>query len=235
MKYIRNSDSRVATIEGEEKGRVVVKDELSGEILRMKPEAFRSRYTPIQNTYAATAEALAPYWTAIRDNIKSKLSKGILNMYAKLEAAGWDAAVAFPYPRSNMGRMSYLIAKEEYHFARRWTKSSSKHYRGMNDPEPRVMMDAEELAAAVTKQADRDATDVVRSYIHKLAAKEDELRASGTPSAEVVKAEYTGALWSHSTMKFTLADGTVHTWKTHMILNVSCLGKLFNQFPTRLV
>ena len=31
----------------------------------------------------------------------------------------------------------------------------------------------------------------------------------------------------------THADGTTHQWRTEMIINVSKLGALFNQWPTR--
>lgn len=45
-------------------------------------------------------------------------------------------------------------------------------------------------------------------------------------------AEFSGHLWSHSVLTVVKGSNT-EKWKTQMIINVSCLGKLFNQFPTR--
>lgn len=232
--YTRNSDSRVFTIAREEDGKVVVKDELTGEELAMKPALFRARYTATASTYAATSEALAPYWTAIRDRIVASLTKHVADVYEQLKADNLDAEISFGYPSSNMSRVSYMLAKERYAFVRTWT-TYAKPTRHPNEPDTRVLFGAEQLAAKIKTRAEKDATDVIRGYVHKLTAKEDGHRASGTPSAIVASATYTGDLWTRSFMRYTLTDGTVHTWKTNMILNVSCLGKLFNQFPTRLV
>ena len=40
-------------------------------------------------------------------------------------------------------------------------------------------------------------------------------------------------VWGDSRLLVTLADGTKELWQTKIILNVSKLGKLFNQWPTR--
>jgi hypothetical protein len=42
-------------------------------------------------------------------------------------------------------------------------------------------------------------------------------------------------VWGHSILTVTKADGTTENWKTQTIVNVSKLGKVFNQFPTRKV
>ena len=51
---------------------------------------------------------------------------------------------------------------------------------------------------------------------------------------DVAAAELAGNhVWNHSTLTITRTDGSVERWRTSMIINVSKLGKLFNQFPTR--
>lgn len=60
------------------------------------------------------------------------------------------------------------------------------------------------------------------SYVAKLEAKIGE-----HDSAELV-----GDLWQYSTVKVTKGSQT-EIWTTQIILNVSSLGKLFNQWPTR--
>lgn len=53
---------------------------------------------------------------------------------------------------------------------------------------------------------------------------------------EHISAELTGNhVWGNSMLVVTKADGSVQKWKTQMIVNVSKRGKMFNQFPTRLV
>ena len=52
--------------------------------------------------------------------------------------------------------------------------------------------------------------------------------------ALVVEAILTGEhVWGHSILTVCHADGTTHQWRTEMIINVSKLGALFNQWPTR--
>jgi hypothetical protein len=42
-------------------------------------------------------------------------------------------------------------------------------------------------------------------------------------------------VWGFSILTVTKADGTVEKWKTEQIINVSVLGKVFNQWPSRKV
>lgn len=234
-RYTRNSDSRVFTIAGEEKGSLLIKDELNpSDVLRMKPAAFRARYTEIRATYNATLAALEPFRASIEARIVEATTKSVATAYAILEKDGMDANISTPYPRSNQGRVSYLLAKERYSFIRKWTVYTNGTRSGLNSPEPRIFIEAEPLAARIRAEARSQANDVIRAYAHKLTAKEDALRKESGTEGEVITAEYTGNLWSHSFMVYTLANGIKDTWKTNMILNVSCLGKLFNQFPTRL-
>lgn len=40
-------------------------------------------------------------------------------------------------------------------------------------------------------------------------------------------------VWSYSILHISKANGEIERWKTQSILNVSKLGKVFNQFPSR--
>lgn len=42
-------------------------------------------------------------------------------------------------------------------------------------------------------------------------------------------------VWGYSTLTVTLADGSIQLWRTQQIVNVSKLGKLYNQWPSRKV
>lgn len=68
-------------------------------------------------------------------------------------------------------------------------------------------------------------------YALKLIAK---VEADGQVAA-TASLSGTDDLWLESTLAVTLADGTVQRWLTKMIWNVSVLGNVFNQYPTRLL
>ena len=70
----------------------------------------------------------------------------------------------------------------------------------------------------------RNAQAEVDAYIIKLALK---------IGKAVVALTVRGDLWDGSTLNVTCADGEAQTWHTRCILNCSCLGKVFNQWPTR--
>jgi hypothetical protein len=61
------------------------------------------------------------------------------------------------------------------------------------------------------------------------------LKLDGKVGAHTAAALVSGATWAYSLLRVTLADGAVQDWKTQRITNCSSLGKLFNQWPTRLV
>lgn len=44
-----------------------------------------------------------------------------------------------------------------------------------------------------------------------------------------------GGVWFQSELDVVTVAGERQTWRTKMIFNVSCLGKVFNQWPTRQV
>lgn len=71
----------------------------------------------------------------------------------------------------------------------------------------------------------RAAEAEVDSYVIKLAGK------IGKP---VVSGSVNGDLWQGSTLTVAIAGSTEsQRWTTKCIINQSCLGKLFNQWPTR--
>jgi hypothetical protein len=53
---------------------------------------------------------------------------------------------------------------------------------------------------------------------------------------DVVDANLSGShVWGYSYLTITRASGSKECWKTQQILNVSVLGTVFNQWPTRKV
>ena len=78
---------------------------------------------------------------------------------------------------------------------------------------------------AYVNDAKRAAQAEVDSYVIKLAEKINK---------PVLGLTVRGDLWHGSTLTVTTPEGE-ETWVTQCIINCSCLGKLFNQWPTRKV
>jgi hypothetical protein len=94
-------------------------------------------------------------------------------------------------------------------------------YRKHGDPE--LVRISEERYARMREQVRQDAGASFDAYVAKLTAKVGE----GVISASVV-----GHLWDYSILTVEKTSG-IEQWRTQQILNVSCLGKVFNQWPTR--
>lgn len=90
-----------------------------------------------------------------------------------------------------------------------------------------------DLDEYIAKRAQAEAAEIVAEFAGKMAGKIDRERAEG---ASVVSATISTAnLWSNSTLRVAMSDGSTQEWYTTMILNTSVHGKLFNQWPTRRV
>lgn len=149
------------------------------------------------------------------------MEKRVAEAVKALEEANWDAQIVAPYPKSNCSRGEYQARLAYYNFIRSIT-NYTKATRRMNEPEIRVY---DEVRVKVLLQKAREfAAAEYESYVAKLNAK----------IGEVEKAELLGnSVWNYSILVVTKKDGTVERWKTQIIVNVSSLGKLFNQWPTR--
>ena len=136
-----------------------------------------------------------------------------------------------PYPNGNMMRKDYVAALNYRKALESVTKHDEARYEleGIFSGRPRGpyyrRMDFD-VSARFVKNAQEDASSQFDAYIAKLNAKIGEVKTATLEGNFV---------WSYSIITVTKEDGSVENWKTQMILNVSVLGKLFNQFPTRKV
>jgi hypothetical protein len=97
----------------------------------------------------------------------------------------------------------------------------------------RVMVVRPDIDEVLKREALRTAEDTVAAFAAKLAGKVDREKAEG--AAVVSVASTTIDRWSSGTTVVRLSDGSTQEWHTQVIVNQSCLGKLFNQWPTRRV
>jgi hypothetical protein len=142
---------------------------------------------------------------------------------AELEKAGNDLHICAPYPHSRMSKREYVTAVDRYHFFRRITEGRER-VRRPNDPEL-ADISPERVERYVNEERERAAIQY-DAYVAKLVHK----------IGPVQSAMLTGGhVWSYSFLHVVTDAGLEQTWKTQQIINVSCLGRLFNQWPTRLL
>ncbi len=149
----------------------------------------------------------------------------IARLIAKLEEANWNLCAIAPRPNSlRDSREKYLTAqRRRAQFSAITTFVQDKPYRRFNDPEFRARSPEREAAfIAAAKEAAGVQYDL---FVAKLVGKIgdcDDATISGNH------------VWSHSILTVT-KGGTVERWKTQQIHNISKLGLLFNQWPSRKV
>jgi hypothetical protein len=141
-----------------------------------------------------------------------------------LADADWNLDVVAPYPKSfNISREEYMRMKN-----RRSTFSSMTTYtkssRSMNEPD--IRKESPEAEERFVEMAKEGAALQYDSFICKLVGK----------IGEVQTAELAGNhVWDYSHLIVVTAAGERQVWHTQQIMNISVLGKLFNQWPTRLL
>lgn len=141
----------------------------------------------------------------------------------ELKKVDGDMKKCAPYPSGFISRNEYSLAYAKYNLYTKLTKTrEGQPYRKMNDPH---FVDV--CPNAVKKfvdQAIKDAAAQYVAFVEKLVFKIGEVSAANLTGNHV---------WSFSILTVTKQDGTTENWKTQMIINVSKLGLLFNQWPTR--
>ena len=164
------------------------------------------------------AAAVAPRREAVVARSMEVMREHLTAVAQKLQ--GTDLSVVAAYPDSfRTNQEQYKRQQAFYSLARQVVTYTASDRPGASAP---VTGLNEEGIERLVKQAGEEAAFSFDKYVAKLTAKVGECDA-----AEVV-----GPLWGHSVL--TVRKGaTVESWKTQQIVNVSCLGKLFNQWPTR--
>jgi hypothetical protein len=159
------------------------------------------------------------------DAIKRAEEKGqamIANHLENLEKAGWDLNVVAPRPHTMMDRKSYKEKMALHNMIRQLT-SSNTPTRRINDPDIRIRN--RQAEQRLLDQIKQDAAFDYEKFVAKLIKK----------IGDVDDATLTGNhVWGYSLLTVQKGNQTEY-WRTQQIINVSVLGKVFNQWPTRQV
>lgn len=140
----------------------------------------------------------------------------------KLEAAGWDLDKVAPSPKGNMDRAAYMAAKRRRGNFLAVTRSVGPATRRYGDPDTREI--DPQRVAKWTEEVEAETAAAYDAFVAKLREKIGPCTAASLEGSHV---------WGHSVLTVTKPDGSVERWQTQQIVNVSSLGKLFNQWPTR--
>lgn len=146
-----------------------------------------------------------------------------------LEVHGWDLNKVAPYPESTMRRATYMKAKRTrgmYEaFSKRVAQEGEKPWYN-SSREPNIRTADPEGQAKFIKDAEADAAVQYDAFVMKLVEKVGECYGAQLEGSHV---------WGHSILTVWKHNQPAERWKTQTILNVSVLGKVFNQWPTRKV
>ena len=185
-------------------------------------------YRKTLDTKTIIAAAIEHLSTPAMDRAEDYTRKVAEKYRATLEAADWDRNAAYPFPKGNAPRAEYVQMKNQHNAVRSLTRFDQERsgYRvHMSDPDYCIWLP--ERVEEMVKQARELASLQYDQFIAKLAGKVE-------LDGPVVEAVLTGEhVWGRSTLTVVHADGSTHQWHTSMIINVSKLGTLFNQWPTR--
>jgi hypothetical protein len=186
-------------------------------------ERTRTMLADFINEKHPVALAVEPTRQKAVDAAAAEAKKIVAKVREELKASGFDLLVCAPYPNSGMGRATYMTAQAKYQLF----SSLTKWRKGTYSPrEPHLADVTPELVAKFIAKAKERAAIDFDAFIVKLVQKIGACK----------KAELTGDfVWSYSFLAVDKVGGVREVWKTQQIINVSKLGRLFNQWPTRLM
>jgi hypothetical protein len=166
-------------------------------------------------------QAVSPLKADAIERATQEANKIIVSVTQQLAAAGNDLNIAAPFPNSmKCSREEYLTKISKYQLFSALCKgreATSRH------GQPHLVDVNQERVARFIKSAQEDAAAQYEAFVAKLVRKIGDVQTATLVGNHV---------WAYSHLTVT-KNGVQETWKTQQIVNVSKLGKLFNQWPTR--
>lgn len=167
-------------------------------------------------------KAVSPLKEDAQERAEQEAVKLIEKVKVSLSDAGNDLKKAAPYPDSfRMGRNEYITA-----IGKRTLYSSLVDHRqctGMVNEPDFVDISNEKIERFIKESRDNAAFQYDK-FVAKLVGK------IGDTKSAILSGNH---VWGYSILTIELPNGESQNWKTQQIVNVSKLGKLFNQWPTR--
>lgn len=176
------------------------------------------------NTMNPIEAAVAPLKTEAIQRAEQYATNEVRHMEEALKAVDYCLDVVAPRPESTAGRFKYLSMHAIRQAYQSITKRDPARVNYMPHSPHYVLVDAKGVAKFVA-DAKENAAFQYDAFVAKLNRK----------IGPAISAQLEGNhVWSFSILHVVTEAGE-QRWKTHMILNQSKYGKIFNQFPTRLM
>lgn len=179
-------------------------------------EVFAIEIEPIE-------AAVAPLKDQAIERAEKEALETIEQCREELAAADGNLSKVAPYPsgREYGYGWKYYSALYKYQLFSAITKWRETSYSSRDDIYADINPD---MCAKFVERRKREAGEQYDEFVAKLIGK----------IGHVVQASLEGShVWAHSILSVVKVDGTIEKWKTQQIVNVSKLGKHFNQWPTR--
>ncbi len=151
---------------------------------------------------------------------EQRVRNWVARIEAELDAVGNDLKAYAPLPHFTDGEYQQKLARRN---AIKAIVTHKEVSRRISDPEI-VSISAEKIERFV-RDARENASASFDAYAAKLASKVGEIRSASICGS---------SLWDGSLLTVETEAGATQRWHTQQIINVSSLGKVFNQWPTRL-
>jgi len=138
-----------------------------------------------------------------------------------LKEAGNDLSICAPYPKNPYGThyQSQLVRYRLYH-------EVCKTRHGYWQAGPKLADVDHQKVEKYVENAKKDAALQYDAFVRKMVEKIGRVKTASLTGDHV---------WDYSILTIEREDGCREIWKTQMILNISKLGKVFNQYPSRKV
>lgn len=165
--------------------------------------------------------AVAPMKKDAMERAEKEARAVIARVRDALDAHGWNIRSAAPYPDSfRMSSRDYHIAKGKRNLYSMLTTTAEQYAYGAKADIVKLCPVKVERYIQLERDAAAGAYDL---FVMKLN------RKVGAHVAASIRGNH---VWGHSILTVTTPTG-VQRWKTQQIVNVSKLGLLFNQWPSR--
>lgn len=166
------------------------------------------------------AEAIEPMKSDAINRARCEAEGVIERIANELKENDNNIDKAAPNPSMYMSHKNYIMAKNKRNlFFMLASQPKELSFKDRSTYE----MNQKKMERFI-EMAEQDAATQYDVFVAKMIGK----------IGSVVSASIDGNhVWGYSILTVVKSDGSVERWKTQMIVNVSKLGKLFNQFPSR--
>ncbi len=155
----------------------------------------------------------------------------IKGIEAHLEKFGWDIDLAAPRGDYRREPIPLYKVKEARRKQIEFLTVDKEKNRPYYSKDPRIVEICVDRVVRFIEIEKEMAAAQYEGFVYKLVSKiADHTSASLDPEA----AQH-GAVWGRSILTITKPDGSIQRWKTQRIFNRSVYGKIFMQWPTRLM